>query len=78
MQISVDCKWSPWSESQCSTTCGTSSKTKTRTILVNASNGGRPCNGSSMIIEKCKVPICPGKIYCTNIYVNLENILTRY
>ena len=50
----VNCQWSPWGEwSQCSNTCGTGHKQKSRWIKTNAKNGGEPCQGSDTQIDVC-------------------------
>ena len=59
--FSVDCKWGPWSESQCNSTCGNSYRNKTRQIVQKSAYGGRSCSGKSKIIEVCKLNPCPGK-----------------
>jgi hypothetical protein len=41
----MHCKLSSWSSfSDCSHKCGTGSKTRTRSVVVSAGNGGDPCN----------------------------------
>ena len=58
----VDCKFGPWSVGACSTTCGSSaSRTKTREILVESTNGGKQCDGAIEILEKCDLEPCPSK-----------------
>ena len=46
--LSVDCEWSAWSN--CTTTCGPAMQS--RTIQVQAKNGGRLCTGLSQ--RNCK------------------------
>ena len=58
----VDCKFGPWSDGYCSATCGSSAfRTKTREIVVKASNGGKECDGSIETLEKCDLKPCPSK-----------------
>eukprot|EP00933_Yihiella_yeosuensis_P017312 TRINITY_DN1449_c0_g1_i2.p1 TRINITY_DN1449_c0_g1~~TRINITY_DN1449_c0_g1_i2.p1 ORF type:complete len:899 (+),score=143.23 TRINITY_DN1449_c0_g1_i2:601-3297(+) len=57
----VDCAWTDWSPwSACSATCrGIESSTRSRGI--RASNGGRPCEGSTQRTRPCKhTTPCPG------------------
>ena len=67
--IVVDCKWGPWSDQECSATCGTSAmKTLTRKIELKAAFGGRRCIGDSTKIANCGLKPCPG----TEPYLNLS------
>ncbi len=55
----IDCvlsDWGPWSE--CSATCGGGTRTRTRTVLVQAQNGGAPC-GALSETEACNTQPCP-------------------
>ena len=54
--ISVDCKWSHWSD--CSKTCG--SGIRIRDIEVEAKHGGKSCEGNSYV--NCYTQPCPGNI----------------
>ncbi|MDO8971013.1 MAG: T9SS type A sorting domain-containing protein [Saprospiraceae bacterium] len=47
--------WGPWSE--CSVSCGGGTRTRTRTILVEAQNGGAPC-GALSETEDCNTQPC--------------------
>ena len=52
--LAVNCQWSSWGVwSQCSVTCGSGTKTKSRTKLTIARNGGRDCAGSSTYSSTC-------------------------
>ena len=59
--FSVDCKWGPWSKSQCNATCGNSYRNKTRQIVRKSAYGGQQCSGKLNMIEDCKLNPCPGK-----------------
>ena len=49
----VNCQWSNWGI--CSETCGVGSRT--RTIQVQAQNGGTECEG--ITIQECNLQLCP-------------------
>ena len=60
MQI-VDCKWSQYGHwSSCSTSCGEGIKTKSRSVIQNAMNGGKECPGANEMVDACKLELCPG------------------
>ena len=48
----VNCQWSNWGK--CSTTCGPGQQT--RTIQVQAQNGGTECSG--VPIQECNLQLC--------------------
>ena len=57
----VDCVWSSWSDwSSCSKSCDEGIKTKTRTKLTEASNGGSDCTGEVVNAIPCNEGECPG------------------
>ena len=59
--LSVDCTWNYWSEwSSCSMTCGSGTKTRSRTQN-GPSNGGKECSGSSISSTSCNLIECPRK-----------------
>ncbi|XP_069586533.1 SCO-spondin-like [Ranitomeya imitator] len=61
----VDCVLSDWSEwSKCSVSCGGGTSERTRTVLVAADPGGRPCSAALSLHRTCNshncTPGCPG------------------
>lgn len=57
---SVDCRVSLWSDwTSCSVTCGSGFITKTRTVEVPDSNGGKLCPRKLLKRKKCKMVKCP-------------------
>ena len=56
----MDCEWSEWKAGECSATCGTSTRVKTRTKLVNEENGV-DCNGEAKKWEICQTKECPSE-----------------
>ena len=57
--LAIHCVWDKWVEGNCSTECGTGTKTNTRVKLVEESNGGT-CTGNSEETLECKEKECPG------------------
>ena len=57
----INCEWDTWVDGQCSVTCGTGTKTNTRTKLVNEANGGT-CPGQPSEIVECNKDPCPRNI----------------
>ena len=55
----IHCEWNDWIPGTCSTTCGTGTRTDTRTKRVNEKNGGA-CSGQHTRVEECKIAECPG------------------
>ena len=54
----IDCVWAPWSTwSECSTTCGAGTRTKTRTKVTNELGGGL-CPGQPSESEACNLKSC--------------------
>ena len=49
----IDCEWSEWTEGECSAACGIGTKINTRTIHVNATNGGDECKGEETEEVEC-------------------------
>ena len=73
----VDGQWSDWSvPSTCSVTCGTGTRTKTRTCDNPApAHGGAQCIGSSDETEACQEVDCPG--LCRLIIINIFSLLNH-
>ena len=58
----VNCVWQQWGEwSNCTTTCGIGSKSRNRSISIEASNGGMDCSGETDMTMSCNEVECPGK-----------------
>ena len=51
--------WENWSN--CSTTCGPGTKTRSRDIAINAAYGGANCTGPTDDETDCNLRECPGK-----------------
>ena len=59
----VDCLWSGYSVwSQCSSSCGEATRTRTRRILQQALKGGADCEGENLQTEDCDLPPCPSTL----------------
>ena len=61
MSFSVNCEWNNWEKGTCSKTCGGGTQTNTRTIKVEASEGGTECTGESSETLDCNTQECPSK-----------------
>lgn len=58
--LSVDCKWNEFGEwTECSKVCGEGEQERTRTVMIKAQGGGKPCNGSKEETRECKIKDCP-------------------
>ena len=57
----TDCEWGAWNNGACSSSCDGGTRIKTRSIKVNAANGGK-CIGESVKTEPCNTHACPGKL----------------
>ena len=64
--VVVHCKMSNWTD--CTKTCGKG--TRNRSIIVEAENGGQPCEG--LLSETCNPEPCPGKCFLTKIVVKAK------
>merc|ERR1719235_3139431 len=51
--------WGGWSA--CSATCGSGTRSRSRSVTVQAQHGGQACEDSSQALEECKVRECPCK-----------------
>ena len=61
----TDCKWGEWEYDSCSVTCGDGTKRGIRRVMVQASNGGKPCIGSSLNTQPCRSGVsCPSPTDC--------------
>ena len=58
--IPTNCLWAQWSGwSKCSGTCGTAFRSRQRTVLLPARNGGK-CHGGTVEKWQCNLLPCPG------------------
>ena len=55
----VYCQWGSWLYSECSTSCGRGTRTKTRIKLVN--EVGTSCRGAFIMQERCNSAACTDK-----------------
>ena len=55
----IHCQWNNWVVGACSVTCGTGTRTNTRTKSVVEKDGGT-CTGQPIEQEQCKIKECPG------------------
>eukprot|EP00933_Yihiella_yeosuensis_P057696 TRINITY_DN5769_c1_g2_i1.p1 TRINITY_DN5769_c1_g2~~TRINITY_DN5769_c1_g2_i1.p1 ORF type:complete len:1326 (+),score=179.83 TRINITY_DN5769_c1_g2_i1:153-4130(+) len=54
-----DCKWSNWDTwSSCTKTCGRGTRSRSRSIVVEAAHGGKVCTGGSKEDEPCNTHKC--------------------
>ena len=73
LNVTVDCVWGSWKESDCSATCGKESfRTKTRKVIKQATNGGK-CTGKGQVIETCNLDPCPRKNFF-HIKIQYQNL----
>jgi len=56
----VNCHWDEWGNwTECSQTCGSGIRSRTRKPLDNPKNGGTDCPGHSTQQEDCNTQVCP-------------------
>lgn len=56
----VNCEWAPWGEwTACPVTCGGGSQARERIRSPEASDGGKPCDGSTREVIQCQLQGCP-------------------
>ncbi|CAE7632321.1 HMCN1 [Symbiodinium microadriaticum] len=59
----ADCELSAYGEwSVCTTSCGSGLRTRSRSIQVQASGGGQPCQGPLALLEPCNLGPCPCEV----------------
>lgn len=66
-KLVIDCKWSSWSSpSACTLSCGGGQQRRHRSVILEASGGGRPCDaGGSIEVIKCNTQPCvQHKFFC--------------
>jgi len=60
--VPVDCVWSEYGNwTQCSKSCGGGTQLQTRTIVTQALNGGKSCDGINTNLQICNEFPCPEK-----------------
>ena len=65
--LKVHCEWGKWSKmDECSKTCGTGTRTNSRSKSVEEANGGT-CSGQYTETEECKMMECPGTCHFPNL-----------
>ena len=62
LAVAIDCQWGRWSIGACTHSCGGGTQTKTRTVAVTETNGGK-CVGSRTSTEQCNTLSCPSKCF---------------
>lgn len=55
----INCVWSDWSDWQCASTCGQSTKSRVRTEKVSANHLGTNCTGKALEEGDCSLAACP-------------------
>ena len=63
--------WDEWVPGECSVTCGTGTEIRTRTKLVNETNGGT-CTGQKTEIVTCEMDPCPSKTFYIPNVISLK------
>ena len=58
----INCQWAEWVEGDCTKTCGTGSRTNTRTKSEVEAHGGT-CFGQPTVVVECNTNQCPSKIF---------------
>ena len=73
LALPIDCEWSPWINGECSSSGGGCIRTKTRSIKVEATHGGK-CVGNRIEVAPCSTQSCPGKlmnlVFWYHIHIN--------
>ena len=68
LSYGVDCKWGPWSGwTDCTHPCGGGHHHKNRSIEIEATDGGRPCEGPKKEKKICNPLPCGGKYFWLKI-----------
>ena len=62
--ISVDCRWSDWTQGECSVTCGDGVRQNHRFKEQVELYGGARCEGVAAQTKACINRICPGENKC--------------
>ena len=67
LAVAIDCEWGAWTTKDCSKTCGQGTRTKTRSVRVGATHGGK-CIGKNTMSEPCNLRNCPSKCLPLDFY----------
>ena len=60
-KLAYNCKWNEWILGDCSKSCGTGTRTNTRTVA-QVENYGGSCTDDSTMIQECNTQDCPRKL----------------
>ena len=76
MCTTVDGEWSSWgSWSECTSTCGSGSRTRLRTCTnPTPERGGKTCTGKATELSMCNKDTCPGIL----TFLNKTKLFTHY
>ena len=70
----TDCKWSQFGFwSQCSASCGEGTQKRSRSVLVEATGGGRGCSGRREETKYCNNRPCPTELNQSKIAFRLQS-----
>ena len=57
------CEWNEFDDwHACTETCGGGTQSRTRTVKIEAENGGEDCTGDAIETQDCNTDSCSGKL----------------